>query len=91
MLHEPSFNHFPAVGTLVVCSGIYLHLTRLFLEPAELVAKIYTPNFDLAFYMPMLFTAVCMLIFWRSVPIHLCAQIRQSNDFVLAFRGGTAW
>jgi hypothetical protein len=39
----------------------------------------------------MLFTAVCMLIFWRSVPIHLRAQIRQSNDFVLAFRGGTAW
>jgi hypothetical protein len=68
---------------------------------------IYTPNFDLALFIPMLYTAICMLVFrgtiargqrWRtvvywiiatyfriSVPIHLRAQVMQSNDFVFTF------
>jgi hypothetical protein len=59
--------YFPAVGAAVVCSGIYLHLTRLFLDAQTLVEKIYTPNFDLAFFIPMLFVATCMPIFWSRV------------------------
>ena len=99
--------YFPYVGAATICVGIYLHVTRLFLDPAELIAKIYTPNFDLALFIPMLYTAICMLVFrgtiargkrwrtvvywiiatyfWISVPIHLRAQVTQSNDFVFAF------
>ena len=98
--------YFPYVGAATICMGIYLHVTRLFLEPVDLL-KIYTPGFDLAIFIPMVFTAICMLAFrsrvnlelrwrraiywvtavyfWLSVPIHLKAQIAQSNDFVFAF------
>jgi len=95
--------YFPYTGALVIAIGAFLHIRRLIVGQDAFVQS-FTSNVDLMLFVPMLFTAVCMLVFrkqvdhqrrwraivftvittyfWLSVPIHLRAQIAQSNDFV---------
>ena len=59
--------YFPLAGAAVICAGLYVHTLRLFLSAEEMVARIMTPRLDLAMFVPMLFTAICMLAFRRRV------------------------
>ena len=58
--------HFPLVGAAVVAAGIGLHVTRLVIGDRAFT-QIYTPLADAALFVPMLVTAVCMLMFRRRV------------------------
>jgi hypothetical protein len=58
--------YFPLAGAAVICAGLYVHTWRLFLTAEEMVARVMTPRMDLAMFIPMLFTAVCMVAFWRQ-------------------------
>lgn len=58
--------YFPVAGAAVITAGLYVHTWRLFLSAEEMVARIMTPRMDLAMFIPMLFTAICMLAFWRQ-------------------------
>ncbi len=58
--------YFPVAGAAVVTAGFYVHSWRLFLSAEEMVARIMTPRMDLAMFIPMLFTAICMVIFRRQ-------------------------
>jgi hypothetical protein len=59
--------YFPLAGAAVVSAGFYVHTWRLFLTAEEMVARIMTPRMDLAMFLPMLFTAICMVAFARQV------------------------
>jgi hypothetical protein len=59
--------YFPLTGAGVICAGLYVHTWRLFLSAEEMVARIMTPRMDLAMFIPMLFTAICMVAFAREV------------------------
>jgi len=72
--------YFPYTGALVIAIGAFLHIRRLIVGQDAFVQS-FTSNVDLMLFVPMLFTAVCMLVFRKQVD-HLRAQIAQSNDFV---------
>ena len=59
--------YFRYAAMLTLTTGIYIHLTRLFLGTELLVQHILTPLFDQIFTIPMTYAAVSGLLAWRRI------------------------
>jgi len=69
-LDKPRFKHAPRLTRTAVIitliTGMYLHVTRLFIGFDALIAQIYTATFDAIFAIPMVIGAVCILPAWKQ-------------------------
>lgn len=54
----------PAV-MITLITGIYLHLTRLFIDTDLLIKYIYTATFDAIFAIPMIIGAITIIPSWK--------------------------
>ena len=59
--------YFRQLGTLVIATGFYLHLTRLFVGDTILIGYILTPLFDQLFAIPMVFAGIAGIISWKRM------------------------
>ena len=60
---------YAAVVTLI--TGMYLHITNLFIGQALLKQYILTPTFDMLLAIPMTYAAIVGWMFWKKVSLSL--------------------
>jgi hypothetical protein len=59
--------YFRPLGILVIATGFYLHLTRLFVGDTILIQYILTPMFDQLFAIPMALAGIAGLMSWKRM------------------------
>jgi uncharacterized membrane protein len=59
--------YFRQLGVLVIATGFYLHLTRLFVGDTILIRYILTPLFDQLFAIPMALTGIAGILSWKQM------------------------
>ena len=59
--------YFRQLGILVIATGFYLHLTRLFVGDTILIQYILTPLFDQLFAIPMALAGIAGLMSWKRM------------------------
>ena len=63
--HQSLFFRYAAMITIL--TGLYIHITRLFLGDDLLVQHVVTPLFDKVLIVPMAYAAVSGLLVWRQI------------------------
>jgi len=58
---------FRQLGILVIATGFYLHLTRLFVGDTILIQYILTPLFDQLFAIPMTLAGIAGIMSWKQM------------------------
>src|SRR4030095_9129698 len=59
--------YFRPLAMLVIATGFYLHLTRLFVGDDILIQRIVTPFFDKVFAIPMTLAGIAGLLSWKQM------------------------
>jgi hypothetical protein len=59
--------YFRTAAILTIVTGLYIHITRLFLGDELLVQHIVTPLFDKVLIIPMTYAAVSGMLAWRQI------------------------
>ena len=59
--------YFRPLGILVIATGFYLHLTRLFVGDTILIQYILTPLFDQLFAIPMTLAGIAGIMSWSRM------------------------
>jgi hypothetical protein len=58
---------FRYAAMITILTGLYIHITRLFLGDDLLVQHVVTPLFDKVLIVPMAYAAVSGLLAWRQI------------------------
>ena len=59
--------YFRPLAILVIATGFYLHLTRLFVKDDILIQYILTPLFDQLFAIPMTLAGIAGILSWKQM------------------------
>jgi len=59
--------YFRPLAILVIATGFYLHLTRLFVGDTILIQYILTPLFDQLFAIPMTLAGIAGIMSWKQM------------------------
>jgi hypothetical protein len=59
--------YFRPLAILVIATGFYLHLTRLFVGDDILIRYVLTPVFDQLFAIPMTLAGIAGIISWKQM------------------------
>ena len=59
--------YFRPLAILVIATGFYLHLTRLFVGDTILIQYILTPLFDQLFAVPMTLAGIAGIMSWKQM------------------------
>lgn len=89
-LGKPRFKHATRLTrtavTITLISGMYLHVTRLFVGFDVLISQIYSATFDTIFAIPMLVGAICILPAWKQFAFRSWFE-----KFIVGFTGLYFW
>ena len=61
--------YFNYVVVVTIIIGTYLHVSVLFLGHELVIKHIFTPAFDMILAIPMVYSAIGMIAFWRRVAL----------------------